>query len=143
MLIANVLQGKGGKVHTLRPEVTLEQAAKELSLRKVGALVVVDEAHGLVGVLSERDIVRTIGERGGSCLADPVSAVMTRAVITADPGESVDECLDRMTDRRFRHLPVVEGGKLIGIVSIGDLVKHRIEKAEADAAAMEAYIAAS
>lgn len=142
MLIANVLRGKGEVVHTLSPDATLEQAAAELGAHKVGALVVLDETGGLIGVLSERDIVRAIGERGGACLSEAVSAVMTRKVVTAHLGESVEECLERMTDRRFRHLPIVDEGRLVGIVSIGDLVKHRIEKAEAHAAAMEAYIAA-
>jgi len=142
MLIAHVLRGKGAVVHTLTAEATLEQAAKELNLRKVGALVVVDESGGLVGVLSERDIVREVARRGSACLGDRVSAAMTRDVITARSDETVDEGLSRMTDRRIRHLPIVEEGRLAGIVSIGDLVKHRIMAVEAEAAAMQAYIAA-
>lgn len=142
MLIAHVIRDKGGAVFSLQADATLEQAAKELSLRKVGALVVLDENAGVIGVLSERDIVREVARRGGGCLGERVGAAMTRDVITACPDESVDDGLGRMTDRRIRHLPVVAEGKLVGIVSIGDLVKHRIAAAEAEAAAMQAYIAA-
>lgn len=143
MLISQILRDKGGEVHTLGADASVEQAAKELNLRKVGALVVADERGAPVGVLSERDIVREIAKRGAACLTDQVSSVMSRNVITAAPDESVDEGLDRMTDRRIRHLPVVEQGRLVGIVSIGDLVKHRIMAVEAEAAAMQAYIAAN
>ena len=142
MLIAHVIRDKGGQVHTLSADATLEQAAKELHARKVGALVVMDEASRVAGVLSERDIVREIAKRGAACLAERVSSAMTRDVVTARPDESVEDGLDRMTDRRIRHLPVLDGGRLVGIVSIGDLVKNRIAAVEAEAAAMQAYIAA-
>ena len=142
MLIAHVLRDKGAVVHTLPTDATLEQAAKQLDGRKVGALVVQDAQGGIVGVLSERDLVREVSRRGAAALADSVGAVMTRDVFTARMDETIDEGLARMTDRRVRHLPVMEAGKLIGIVSIGDLVKHRIAAVEAEAAAMQAYIAA-
>lgn len=142
MLIAHVIREKGAAVHTLSAEATLEQAAKELNTRRVGALVVVDERGAIHGVFSERDLVREVARRGADALTDTVGAVMTRDVITARLDESVDEGLGRMTDRRVRHLPVIEAGQLIGIVSIGDLVKHRIAAVEAEAAAMQAYIAA-
>ncbi len=142
MLIAHVLREKGAAVHTLTADVTLELAARELDARKVGALVVLDKAGAILGVLSERDLVREVSRRGAGALEDSVSAVMTRDVHTAGLQETVDEGLGRMTDRRVRHLPVVEGGRLVGIVSIGDLVKHRIAAAEAESAAMQAYIAA-
>ena len=141
MLIAHVLREKGAAVHTLKADVSLEQAARELHDRRVGALVVLDDVGGIRGVLSERDLVREIARRGADSLHDTVSAVMTRDVHTARPDETVDEGLARMTDRRVRHLPIVENGRLIGIVSIGDLVKHRIAAVEAEAAAMQAYIA--
>jgi CBS domain-containing protein len=140
MLIAHVLRDKGAAVHTLTDEASLEHAAKELSSRKVGALVVLDLEGALVGVISERDIVREVARHGAEAMQTKVSGVMTRAVITAGIDESIDDCLARMTDRRIRHLPVVEGGRLAGIVSIGDLVKHRIAAVEAEAAAMQAYI---
>ncbi|MEJ0059071.1 MAG: CBS domain-containing protein [Terricaulis sp.] len=142
MLIAHVIRDKGPAVHTLLVEATLEQAAKELYSRKVGALVVVDAQGRVIGVLSERDIVREVAQRGSSCLAERIATAMSRDVITAHPDETVDDGLSRMTDRRIRHLPVLLDGQLAGIVSIGDLVKHRIAAAEADAAAMQAYIAA-
>jgi CBS domain-containing protein len=141
MLIAHVLRDKGAVVYTVRAEATLEEAARILNEKKVGALVVIAENGAISGVLSERDIVREVARGGGACLSQTVGAVMTRDVCTADPTETVDEGLGRMTDRRIRHLPVVQGGQLIGIISIGDLVKHRIAAVEAEAAAMQAYIA--
>lgn len=142
MLITHVIRDKGAVVHTLSEAATLEQAAKELELKKVGALVVTDDAGRVTGLLSERDIVRAIAKRGSACLGERVSGVMTKAIITAALVETVDECLARMTDRRIRHLPVMEETRLVGIISIGDLVKHRIEAVEAEARAMENYIAA-
>jgi CBS domain-containing protein len=142
MLIRHVLKDKGGAVHTLRADANIAQAAMELDLHKVGALVVTDSSGAIVGVFSERDLVREVAKRGPQALQDMVSLAMSRSVITATPDETIDEGLSRMTDRRIRHLPVVEGGRLLGIVSIGDLVKMKIAKAEAEAAAMQAYIAA-
>lgn len=142
MLITHVIRDKGAVVHTLSEAATLEQAAKELELKKVGALVVTDDAGRVTGLLSERDIVRAIARRGSACLGERVSGVMSKAVITATLVETVDDCLARMTDRRIRHLPVMEETRLVGIISIGDLVKHRIEAVEAEARAMENYIAA-
>ena len=142
MLIAHVLRDKGSAVYTLFADATLEHAALDLNTHKLGALVVLDEKGALLGVLSERDIVRVVAQHGAAGLADRVGAAMSTGVITASPSETVDECLARMTDRRVRHLPVVENGRMVGIVSIGDLVKYRIAAVEADAAAMQAYIAA-
>lgn len=142
MLIRHVLKDKGGAVHTLRADANIAQAAMELDLHKVGALVVTDSSGAVVGVFSERDLVREVAKRGPQALQDMVSLAMSRSVITATPDETIDDGLSRMTDRRIRHLPVVEGGRLLGIVSIGDLVKMKIAKAEAEAAAMQAYIAA-
>lgn len=142
MLIRHVLKDKGVAVHTLRADDTIARAAMELDVRKVGALVVTDLSGAIAGVFSERDLVREVGKRGAQALQDKVCIAMSRAVVTATPEETIDEGLARMTDRRIRHLPVVEGGRLVGIVSIGDLVKLKIAKAEAEAAAMQAYIAA-
>ncbi|WP_395644400.1 CBS domain-containing protein [Terricaulis sp.] len=141
MLIAHVLQDKGGAVHTLAAEATLQEAAELLHKRKVGALVVLDGGDVVIGVFSERDVVRELARGGAEALNAKVSSAMSRQVVTAGLQETVDEGLARMTDRRIRHLPVLESGKLIGIVSIGDLVKHRIAAAEAESAAMQAYIA--
>ncbi|MGD9968798.1 MAG: CBS domain-containing protein [Hyphomonadaceae bacterium] len=142
MLIAHVIRDKGAVVHTLAASATLEDAARELDEKRVGALVVIDAEGAIVGVFSERDLVREIARNGARALSGPVGSAMSREVITAHAGETIDDCLARMTDRRVRHLPVLEEVRLIGIVSIGDLVKHRIAVAEAESAAMQAYIAA-
>lgn len=142
MLIAQVLLEKGAIVHTAAADISLETAIRELHDRRVGALVVMDGSGELLGVVSERDVVRELARRGAEALRDKVAAIMTRDVITAGPDETIDQCLGRMTDRRIRHLPVVEDERLVGLVSIGDLVKHRIVAVEAEAAAMHAYIAA-
>lgn len=142
MMIAHVLREKGALVHTVRGDISLEQASRELDEKRVGALVVLADGGVIAGVLSERDIVREVARRGAECLSDAVKTVMSTDVVTASLSETVDEGLARMTDRRIRHLPVTEEGKLVGIVSIGDLVKHRIAVVEAEAAAMQAYIAA-
>lgn len=142
MLIAHVLRDKGALVYTAGAEMSLHEAARELNEKKVGALVVLSSEGEIVGVVSERDVVREIARKGADCLNCAVKMVMTKSVVTAQPAETIDDCLARMTDRRIRHLPVVDDGRLTGIVSIGDLVKHRIAAVEAEAAAMHAYIAA-
>lgn len=141
MLIGSILRDKGGEVFTLAETLTLEEAAQELHRRKVGCVVVVSAGEAVVGILSERDIVREIARHGPSRLAEPVASAMSRSVIWASPDESIDEGLARMTDRRIRHLPVMDDGRLIGLVSIGDLVKRRIQQVEGEAASLRAYIA--
>jgi CBS domain-containing protein len=142
MLIAHILGDKGEKVHTVSGDATLEEAARELNARKVGAVVVLDAEGALAGVLAERDIIREVARNGARALTGTVHGAMTKAVFTAAPQETIDEGLARMTDRRVRHLPVVMSGRLVGIVSIGDLVKRKIEEIEAHAEAMKSYIAA-
>ncbi|MDX2236131.1 MAG: CBS domain-containing protein [Hyphomonadaceae bacterium] len=142
MLIAHVLRDKGAAIYSLSADATLQDAARELHDKRVGALVVLDEGGAIVGVLSERDIVREVAARGAQGLGERVGAIMSRNVVTAAPEESVDEGLARMTDRRVRHLPVVSAGRLVGVVSIGDLVKMRIAEVEQAVEAMQAYIAA-
>lgn len=143
MLIAQVIGDKGAVVHSLAASATLEEAARELNEKRVGALVVIDVEGAIIGVFSERDLVRELARRGAEALGRDVGSAMSREIITAHPEETIDDCLGRMTDRRVRHLPVVvDEIRLIGIVSIGDLVKHRIAVAEAENAAMQAYIAA-
>ncbi len=141
MLIAHVLREKGAQVHTARAEISLEQAVRELDEKGVGALVVLSDDGSIAGVVSERDLVREVARKGADCLENAVKSVMSKHVVTAHPSETIDEGLARMTDRRIRHLPVIDNGRLMGIVSIGDLVKHRIAAVEAEAAAMQAYIA--
>jgi CBS domain-containing protein len=142
VLIAHILKDKGDSVLSVPAEASLEDAANLLSAHKVGAVVVLSGAGRLAGVLSERDIVREIAKRGPSALADTVSSAMTRNVITARPDESIDDGLERMTDRRIRHLPIVDGERLVGIISIGDLVKRKIEAVQFEAVALRSYIAA-
>lgn len=142
MLVAQILKTKGDKVFTASPDDTLEASAALLFSRRVGAMVVLDADDRVVGILSERDLVRAVAESGARSLSQPVSAFMTRDVIFAEPHETVDVLLERMTDRRIRHLPVCVGGRLRGIISIGDLVKAKIAEAEAEAQDLKAYIAA-
>lgn len=142
MLVSQILRSKGDLVFTARPDETVGEVAGLLNTRKVGALVVLD-AERVVGIVSERDIVRAVAEGGAEALSRPVSSCMTKDVLYAEPGETVDQMLSRMTDRRIRHLPVCRNERLVGIVSIGDLVKSKISEVEAEADGLKAYIAAS
>lgn len=143
MLISSIVRTKGGDVFTVSAGLTLEAAAQELHRRRVGALVVMTDSGDIGGVFSERDLVREVAKHGGAALQTRVADAMSRTVVTVDPNETVDEALSRMTDRRIRHLPVVAGGKLLGVVSIGDLVKAKIAETEAEADAMKTYITAN
>ena len=142
MLVSQILRSKGDTVFTVSPGDTVQAVADLLHSRRVGALVVL-EAERVVGIVSERDIVRVVAEGRVEALERPVSACMTKDVHYADPGETVDSLLSRMTDRRIRHLPVCKAERLVGIVSIGDLVKSKISEVEAEADGLKAYIAAS
>ena len=142
MLITEILKAKGDSVFTISPGETLARAAARLNEHRVGALVVHDEADGIAGIVSERDVGRAVAKAGASALDQPVSGFMTRDVIYAGPTEPVDSLLSRMTDRRVRHLPVSDGGRLVGIVSIGDLVKAKIAETVEEAQSLKAYIAA-
>ena len=142
MLITQLLNAKGRQVFTASPEDTLSAIAALLYSRKVGAFVVSDKIGRVVGIVSERDIVRAIAQQGPECLSRPVSEIMTRDVISAGTDETVEILLERMTDRRIRHLPVMEGARLVGIVSIGDLVKAKITAVEHEAQTLKAYITA-
>ena len=143
MLISDVLRTKGDVVFTATPNETVGAIAAMLFARRVGAMVVVEGDREVVGIVAERDVVRVVAEEGGAGLTRPVSHCMTRDVIYAGPTETVNALLERMTDRRIRHLPVCEHGRLIGIVSIGDLVKSKIEETEAEAEGLRAYIHAA
>ncbi|RIJ23335.1 CBS domain-containing protein [Henriciella barbarensis] len=139
MLIEQILKTKGGEVLTIDAQSSLSDAARFLDDAKIGAVVAVNDT-GLAGVLSERDILRQVARHGADALQMTVEESMTRGVITANPSESLDQCLGRMTDRRVRHLPVMRDGRLAGIISIGDLVKWKIEETRAEADAMADYI---
>ncbi|MDT8344933.1 MAG: CBS domain-containing protein [Thermohalobaculum sp.] len=137
MNVIQILKSKGSSsVETIPAHVTLAEAASRLAARRFGALVVSGRDGAIAGILSERDIVRRIGEDGAKALALPVSAVMTAKVETCAPGDSATSVLERMTAGRFRHMPVVEGGRMTGILSIGDVVKARIDEVEAENQAM-------
>jgi CBS domain-containing protein len=142
MLVSQILRTKGDSVFTVKPSETVAQVAGLLNSRRVGALVVLD-ADRVVGIVSERDVVRALAEKGEAALKRPVSEFMTANVLYAEPGETIDSLLTRMTDRRIRHLPVCRNDRLVGIVSIGDLVKWKISEVEAEADGLKAYIAAS
>jgi CBS domain-containing protein len=142
MLVSQILKTKGDMVFTVSPNETVAGAAALLYSRRVGAMVAMDPLDHVVGILSERDVVRAVADGGQGALSRPVSDFMSTEVVFADPGESVDELLARMTDRRIRHLPVCKTERLVGIVSIGDLVKAKIAEAEAEALALKDYIAA-
>jgi CBS domain-containing protein len=142
VLVSQILKHKGDLVFTASPHETVAEAAALLNSRRVGALVIVDDQDRVAGILSERDIVRVVAEKGGAGLNQPVSSCMSSEVVFASPNETVHSLLERMTDRRIRHLPVLKDGRLAGLVSIGDLVKSKIAETEAEAENLKAYISA-
>ena len=141
MTVKHILDEKGRNVVTVQPAMTLADAAKFLSDNKIGAVVVSGVDGRITGILSERDIVKIIAAKGGTALNEPVSAAMTSKVVTCTESHTVNQLMEIMTENRFRHLPVEDGGKLIGIVSIGDVVRRRIEDVEREAEEIKAYIA--
>lgn len=143
MSVASVLKLKGEDVVTGTPEESLGRIITRLSEKGIGAVVVCDQDRRVEGILSERDIVRALARRGAAALDAPVADHMTRGVTTCQRHDTIERCMELMTEGRFRHLPVVEAGRLAGIVSIGDVVKARLAAAEEEAAAMRSYIAAS
>lgn len=139
MTVAVILQGKSDEVIHLESTATVQDAARLLSEKRIGCLPVVDNGR-VVGIMSERDVVRCLGRGGPEALSQPVSAVMTSPALTIPPETPVLTALSMMTQRRFRHLPVLEGERMVGFVSIGDLVKYRIDGIEREATAMRDYI---
>lgn len=143
MTIETVLSDKGSDVATVARDATLGEAVKQLAERRIGALVVLDERGAVAGIISERDLVQCLAVHGEAALSESVAKAMTRDVVTAARDTPILSALSIMTSKRIRHLPVVEDGRLAGIVSIGDLVKHRLQRIEQEADAMRAYIQAS
>ncbi len=127
-------------VVTIAPGATLGQAAELLSTRRIGALVVSPDGKRVDGILSERDIVRELGRRGTDCLTEPVEEAMTKKIISCRRDETADQVLQKMTDGRFRHLPVIEGGQMVGLISIGDVVKARLSELSMEKDALEGMI---
>jgi CBS domain-containing protein len=137
--IRQLLQAKGGIVHSIAPDARVIDALKLMAEKEIGALVVIDRGR-LAGILSERDYARKVMLKGKSSHDIPVREIMTEKVLTVQPGQSVEECMALMTNRRVRHLPVMEGDRLIGLLSIGDLVKEVIAEQEQTIKELESYI---
>jgi CBS domain-containing protein len=140
MTVSIILAGKGRDVASIEPNATLSAAIALLAEKHIGALLILGADRRVVGILSERDIVRALGKRGAEVLSEPVSRSMTRNVSTCTEKETISSIMERMTEGKFRHVPVVEQGRLVGIISIGDVVKHRVREMERDSAAMHDYI---
>jgi CBS domain-containing protein len=140
MILEQILREKGGEVYSVAESATLKEAADLLDARRVGAMVILGESGAIIGVFSERDLVRAIAKMGAAALKSTVADSMSRHVVTAKPSDTIEQTMDRMTDRRIRHLPVLEGSRLTGVVSIGDLVKWRLAEASAEVEAIRSYI---
>ena len=141
MNVETILQNKGRAVAIIRPEDTVAAAVDALVTRNIGALVASEDGETVDGIISERDIVHALAQHGSGLLALTVAEVMTRPAITCDPSESVGELMAEMTNRRIRHFPVVRNGRLCGIVSIGDVVKNRLDEIEYEAKSLRSFIA--
>jgi CBS domain-containing protein len=140
MIVKNILAGKRDNVVTIEPTANLTAAVKLLAERRIGAVVILGADHRIVGILSERDIVRVLAERGPTVMDEPVGQVMTRDVKTCSEDDTIEDLMSRMTTGKFRHMPVAKQGKLVGIVSIGDVVKNRVEEIEHESVALREYI---
>jgi CBS domain-containing protein len=142
MLIEELLDGKGTFVATVPPETTVNAVVKELTDRGIGSLVVSEDGSSIAGIVSERDVVSAISRFTAAILDEPVRTIMSTAVQTCRPEDAVDSLMAIMTEQRIRHIPVVDGGRVVGIVSIGDLVKVRMDELERDRDALEHFISA-
>jgi len=139
MTVRAILDTKGHQIESVEPDARLSTAIKTLAERKIGAVLVISQGR-IEGILSERDIVRVLGERGAAALDEPVSAVMTRKVVSCKQADTVAAIMEMMTSGKFRHLPVVEDGQVVGLISIGDIVKWRVREYEAEQEALREYI---
>ncbi|MBC9882533.1 CBS domain-containing protein [Bradyrhizobium sp. INPA01-394B] len=139
MTVRSILNTKGHQIMSVAPDAKLAAAVKLLGEKKIGAVLVMDQSR-LEGILSERDIVRVLGERGAAVLDEPVSQVMTRKVVTCKETDTVAELMEMMTKGKFRHLPVLENNKVVGLISIGDIVKRRVQEYESEQEALRDYI---
>jgi CBS domain-containing protein len=141
MLVQQILASKGDHgVITVAPGTTVQKVAELLSSKRIGAVVVSADGKGATGIISERDIVRELGRRGAACLGEPVESLMTAKIISCTRTEGTDAVLGRMTDGRFRHMPVIEDGQMVGLISIGDVVKARLMELAAEKDALEGMI---
>ncbi len=140
MTVGIILAAKGRDVVTVEPGVSLAEAVRLLAGKRIGAALILGADRRIVGIISERDIVRALAEGGAAALNEPVSGTMTRKVETCNESETVASIMERMTAGKFRHMPVVDQGRLVGVVSIGDVVKHRLQEMERESVAMRDYI---
>jgi CBS domain-containing protein len=136
MKVAEILKQKGQNVISVRPTESIETLSHRLRLARIGAMVVLGEDGALDGIISERDVIHGIAEHGAHCLEMTVADLMTQRVITCTPEDSVTRIARQMTENRIRHLPVVEGAKLVGVVSVGDVVKNRLEEMSLEASVL-------
>lgn len=141
MKVEQILQSKGTEVYAVSENDAIANAVAILNDKNIGAVLVRNDKDGIAGILSERDIVRRLGEKGADALAMRVKDCMTPDPFTCSPDASIDDLMAQMTEKRVRHLPVMAGGKILGVVSIGDVVKRKIEQAEKEAEALKEYIA--
>lgn len=139
MTVRSILSTKGHQIMSVEPDAQLAAAIKLLGEKKIGAVLVMNQDR-LEGILSERDIVRVLGERGAGVLEEPVAQVMTRKVVTCKETDTVAELMEIMTSGKFRHLPVIDNGKVVGLISIGDIVKRRVQEYESEQEALRDYI---
>lgn len=143
MYVESVLSSKGSRVVTAEPDTPVRDIAKLLADAKIGAVVISTDNHRIDGILSERDIVGAIAADGEAALAMPASTLMTREVVTCAPNDHLSDLMAIMTEKRIRHLPVLAEGALVGIISIGDVVKHRVKEIESEAEALRSYVTQS
>jgi CBS domain-containing protein len=136
-----MLKAKGRAVTTAKPETTLLEISTKLAAKRIGAIIVVAEGGRIAGIISERDVIRTVAERGAAALTVPVGEVMTRDVVTCSESQTIEDLMEIMTRGRFRHCPVVDDGALVGIISIGDVVKYHTAEVELEVSAMRDYLA--
>jgi len=142
MFVSDILLQKGGLVFTVTPGTSVAQLSQQLSTRRIGSVLVLDGEGAVAGIVSERDLVRALASHGAKAMELEARQVMTREVVTCDPDDSIDQVMQTMTSGRFRHLPVVRHGELLGLVSIGDVVKARLEETKHETEALKAYIVA-
>lgn len=141
MTIASIIHGKPHRLVSVAPDDSLQKAAELLTRERIGALLVLKPNGDIAGIISERDIVRAVGTKGAETLGRPVAELMTKEVVCCAPEDTVDQAMALMTERRFRHLPVRQGGKIVAMVSIGDVVKRKVDDAEAESQSLREYIA--
>lgn len=140
MYVSDIIKSKGDRIISLAASEPVSAAVKLLAENKIGAVLVLDDGGGIAGILSERDVVRGMHAHGDKAFAKPVGELMTAEVVTCDPKDPVAAIMGMMTSQRFRHVPVIQEGKLVGMISIGDVVKSRIEEAQSEVEALRHYI---